>query len=279
MSRTTRTGPRSVPRSVSRVELLRDLDRPTGQVLLVDGVEQSYVDDDPAHLEFEYMQHMALVLDIVHPGAHALRAVHLGGGALSMPRWLAATRPGSPQLAIEASSDVLAAVRDLAPVECEVRLGDALQAVDSLAVGGADIVIWDLYDGPRAVTTGLTLEYVVAMRRLLDDGGLVLLNVSDATPFDVVRPVLAALHTCFDDVVLLAEPSTLRGRRSGNCVLVGRVGADVPHAPLTRAGAAAPVRATVLTGHRLDEFVGDARPATVADPLPLPDPRRGRAFL
>ena len=273
--RTTRVG----PREVSRVELLRDLDRPTGRVLLVDGVEQSYVDDDPAHLEFEYMQHMALVLDVVLSDARALRAVHLGAGALSMPRWLAATRPNSQQLAIEASKDVLAAAHDLAPVACEVRIDDAVQAVETLPAGEADIVIWDLYDGPRAITAGLTLESVLAMRRLLDDGGLALLNVSDMTPFDVVRPVVAALRTCFDDVVLLAEPSTLRGRRSGNCVLVGCVGAKLPRAALARAGAAAPVRATVLAGDKLGDFVGDTKPATLADPLPPPDPRRGRAFL
>ena len=273
--RTTRVG--TVP--VARVELLQDLDRPTGRVLLVDGVEQSYVDDDPSHLEFEYMQHMALVVNTVRPDAQPLRAVHLGGGALSMPRWLAATRPGSPQLAIEASTDVLAAVQGLAPVACEVRVDDAVQAVTTLPAEDADIVIWDLYDGPRAVTAGLTLECVQAMRRLLGSGGLALLNVSDMTPFDVVRPVLAALRTCFDDVVMLAEPSTLRGRRSGNCVLVGCAGGALPHAALARAGAAAPVRATVLAGEKLDAFVGTATPATEADPLPPPDPRRGRAFL
>jgi hypothetical protein len=264
---------------VSRVELLSDLDRPTGRVLLVDGVEQSYVDDDPTHLEFEYMQHMALVNDIVRPEPDRVRAVHLGAGAMSMPRWLAATRPGSQQLAIEASTDVLDAVRDLAPVACEVRIGDAVQAVDTLAAGTADIVIWDLYDGPRAITAGLTLESVQSMRRLLVDGGIALLNVSDMTPFDVVRPVLAALRTCFDDVVLLAEPSTLRGRRSGNCVLVGCVGGALPHVSMARAGAAAPVRASVLADGKLAAFVGDSKPATVADPLPAPDPRRGRAFL
>ena len=274
-SRTTRVG----TRPVSRVELLRDLDRPTGRVLLVAGVEQSYVDDDPTHLEFEYMQHMALVLDIERPGSVPVRAVHLGGGALTMPRWLAATRPGSHQLAIEASTDVLAAVQDLAPVACEIRVDDAVAAVDTLPAAETDVVIWDLYDGPRAVTSGLTLEVIVAMRRMLDDCGVALLNVSDMTPFDVVRPVLAALRTCFDDVVLLAEPSTLRGRRSGNCVLVGRVGAALAHDELARAGASAPVRATVLVGDRLDAFVGDIKPATVAKPLPLPDPRRGRAFL
>lgn len=273
--RTTRVG----TRPVSRVELLRDLDRPSGRVLMVAGVEQSYVDDDPTHLEFEYMQHMALVLDIERPGRVPVRALHLGGGALTMPRWLAATRPGSRQLALESSTDVLETVRDLARVACEVRVDDAVSAVETLPAGDTDVVIWDLYDGPRAITAGLTLEVMVAMRRTLADGGVALLNVSDMTPFDVVRPVLAALRTCFDDVVLLAEPSTLRGRRSGNCVLVGRVGRPLAHDALVRAGAGAPVRATVLADDKLDAFVGDIKPATVADPLPPPDPRRGRAFL
>jgi spermidine synthase len=261
------------------VELLRDLDRPTGRVLLVDGVEQSYVDEDPTHLEFEYMQHMALVLDIERPGPLPVRAVHLGAGALTMPRWLAATRPGSPQIAIETSTEVLAAVRDLAPVACEVRIDDAVRAVETLPTGDADVVIWDLYDGPRAVTSGLTLEVIVAIHRALDGGGVALLNVSDMTPFEIVRPVVAALRTCFDDVALLAEPATLRGRRSGNCVLVARARVPLAHEALARVAASAPVRATVLSGDKLEAFVGDARPATIAEPLPLPDPRRGRAFL
>jgi hypothetical protein len=268
------------PRPVARVELLRDLDRPSGRVLLVDGVEQSYVDDaDPTHLEFEYMQHMALVVDAVRPRPDSLTAVHLGGGALTMARWLAATRPGSRQVAVESSDDVLETLRELAPVVCELVIDDALHALERITPCDADVVIWDLYDGPRAVTLALTIEALRGMRRLLTDRGVLVLNVSDATPFDVVRPVLAAVHACFDDVVLLAEPGTLRGRRSGNCVLVGAVGFSLPTRALVRAGAAAPVRASVLAGANLSAFIGSAVPATTADPLPPPDPARGRAFL
>jgi spermidine synthase len=267
------------PRRRPRVERLRDLDRPTGRVLLVDGVEQSYVDDDPTHLEFEYMQHMALVLDLVTPTGTPVRAVHLGGGGLTMARWLAASRDGSVQIAFESAEDVLEAVRALAPVACEVVVDDAVHAITDLPAGDTDVVIWDLYDGPRAVTDGLTLESVLAIRRLLTDGGVALLNVSDATPFEVVRPVLAALRSSFDDVALLAEPGTLRGRRSGNCVLVGAMGRALPHHSIVRAGAAAPVRASVLSGAALDAFIGTAIPATVAAPLPAPDRLRGRAFL
>ena len=266
------------PRVIGQVELLRDLDRPTGRVLLVEGVEQSYVDDvDDEHLEFEYMQHMAIALDVLRPEREPLRCVHLGGGALTMPRWINATRAGSRHVVVEVSHDVIDVARAVGvPDNCEFVEDDAVRVLRTLPAG-ADLVIWDLYDGPRAITDALTLEAITDMRRLLD-AGVLLLNVSDATPFDVVRPVLAALRECFDDVVLLAEPATLRGRRSGNCVLVGAL-APIPKTELARAGASAWVRASVLADDDLDALIGDALPATTSKPLPRPDARAGRAFL
>jgi hypothetical protein len=139
-------------------------------------------------------------------------------------------------------------------------------------------VIWDLYDGPRVVTSRLTLDVIGQMRRALRPHGLALLNVSDVAPFDVVRPVVAAMLATFDDVALLAQPHTLRGRRSGNCVLAG-VSTALPHAALVRAGAAAPVPARVLTGSKLVAFRGDATPPTSERPLPEPDEVTGRGFL
>ncbi len=274
MTARTRTG--------QRVELLRDLDRDTGWVLLVEGVEQSYVDDtDPLHLEFEYMQHMAVVLDAVHPRPDPVVAVHLGGGALTMARWLAATRPGSRQTVVECSPEVIEVSARLGPVPgCDVVTADVAPALAALPAGTADLVLWDLYDGPRAVVSALTVEAVTAMRRLLrGPAALLVLNVSDATPFAVVRPVLAALRECFADVVMLAEPSTLRGRRSGNCVLAGSVEQELPVPTLTRAAANAPTRARVVAADELAAFVGDAVPGTFLAPLPPPDERLGRGFL
>jgi spermidine synthase len=262
--------------------LLRDLDRSTGWVLLVDGVEQSYVDEvDPTHLEFEYMQHMALVLDAVLPRPVPVRALHLGGGALTMPRWLTATRPGTTQVVIESDPTVLDVVAPLGPVPgCEVIVGEAIRAAQVLPPETFDVVLWDLYDGPRADTATLTGTGVQTMRQVLrPDTGVLILNVSDVVPFEVVRPVLAAMGACCAEVALLAEPSTLRGRRSGNCVLVGSTRSGLPLDELRRVSAAAPVRARVVAGSELDALVGDARPATEDDPLPLPDEALGRGFL
>ena len=262
------------------VELLRDLDRPSGWVLLVDGVEQSYVDvEDPTHLEFEYMQHMAIVIDTVLPRPEAVRALHLGGGAMAMPRWVAATRPGSRQVVVESAADVLSAVAPLGSVEgATVVVADAAQQLATTRARGVDLLLWDLYDGPLAMTSTLSLDGVTQMHRALSPGGLLLLNVSDMMPFEVVRPVLAALRVGFDDVLLLAEPTTLRGRRSGNCVLAASLG-GLPALKIARRAASAPVRGRVLAGESLSRFIADAVPATDDQPLPPPDEATGRAFL
>jgi spermidine synthase len=267
--------------TVPRVELLHDLDRPTGRVLLVDGVEQSYVDiADPTHLEFEYMQHMAVAIDVTQPRPTALDALHLGGGALTMPRWLAATRPGSRHLVVEASPEVVTAIAVLEPVpDCELVASDVADVLGALPANAFDLAIWDLYDGPRAVLGALTMSAISDLRTALRDSGVAVLNISDVTPFDVVRPVVAALRACFADVAVLAEPTTLRGRRSGNCVAVASCSSDLPEQALRRRGAGATARARVVCGEQLDDFVGTAVPPTDESPLPLPDAKLGRGFL
>ena len=264
----------------ARPELLRDLDRDTGWTLLVEGAEQSYVDVvDATHLEFEYMQHIALTVDAVFEDERPLSTLHLGGGACTLARWIAATRPGSEQLVVEASQDILDAVRPLGDIRgARIAHDDAVAVLDAEASDSRDLVIWDLYDGPRVVTSSLTLRIFGEMRRVLRDGGLALLNVSDATPFDLVRPVAAGLRVTFDDVTLLSEPSTLRGRRSGNCVLVG-ASRPLPVPALRRRAAGVPARARVLWGRSLVDFVGGAVPPTEERPLPEPDESVGRGFL
>jgi hypothetical protein len=261
------------------VELLKDLDRSGGWTLMVGGAEQSYVDiDDPAHLEFEYVQHIALVVEAMYGDRAPLDVVHLGGGALTMPRWIAATRPGSRQVVFESSQEILDATRPLGPVPgCDVRLGEAVDGIAGLAAASVDVAIWDLYDGPRAVTAALDLAALWLLRRVLRPDGVAVLNVSDVAPFAVVRPVLAGLRAVAGEVVLLAEPAILRGRRSGNCVLAAA--RSLPVTELRRTAAAAPARARVVGDEAMTEFIGTAQPATPDAPLPQPDEASGRAFL
>ena len=70
---------------------MRDLDRTNAWMLMVDGTPQSYVDlDDPLYLEFEYVRRLGHVVDLAAPAGQPLRVLHLGAGALSLARYVAA---------------------------------------------------------------------------------------------------------------------------------------------------------------------------------------------
>jgi hypothetical protein len=97
------------------VELLADDDRPGGWLLLLDRIRQSYVDlDDPGYLDFEYVQAFADVVDAMPSGP--LAVTHIGGGACTLARYVAQTRPGSPQIVLEPDVALTALVRAPPPM-------------------------------------------------------------------------------------------------------------------------------------------------------------------
>src|SRR5258708_36544823 len=88
--------------STSQFALAADADRPGGWTVLADGFPQSHVDlDDPRHLEFEYVRRLGHIVDLTAPAGQPIRVLHLGGGGLTLARYVAASRPGSRQLAVD----------------------------------------------------------------------------------------------------------------------------------------------------------------------------------
>src|SRR5690606_28491191 len=74
-------------------------DERAGWVVLLDGYPQSHVNvDDPLDLAFEYVALAAAAIDATFPAPDRVRITHVGGGGLTLPRWIEATRPGSPQI-------------------------------------------------------------------------------------------------------------------------------------------------------------------------------------
>src|ERR1700739_192993 len=120
------------------VELLADPDRPRAWTLLVGSTPQSYVDlDDPLYLDFEYVRRIGHLLDLAAPAGQPLQVLHLGGGALSLARYVAATRPGSSQLAGDSDPESIDLARERPPLRqpsrrargrerrIRIRIGDA----------------------------------------------------------------------------------------------------------------------------------------------------------
>ncbi len=98
-------------------ELVADPDRPRAWTLLVDGAPQSHVDlNEPGYLEFEYMRRIGHLIDLAAPPGEPLRVLHLGAGALTLARYVAVTRPGSGQLAVESDAALADLVRRRLPL-------------------------------------------------------------------------------------------------------------------------------------------------------------------
>ncbi|HKN99369.1 MAG TPA: fused MFS/spermidine synthase, partial [Pseudonocardiaceae bacterium] len=143
-------------------EVVTDPDLPGGRTLLVDGTPQSHVDlDDPAHLVFEYARRIGHVVDLMPDGP--LRALHLGGGGLTLPRYVAATRPGSGQQVVEVDGALLDLVRRELPLgrstRMRLRTGDARDVLATVPAGAFDLLVVDVYAAGRMPARLASVEF------------------------------------------------------------------------------------------------------------------------
>ncbi|MFH8252187.1 spermidine synthase [Microbacterium sp. B2969] len=251
----------------------------SGHELIVDGTPQSHVDlDDPTHLHFEYVARMGAVIDRLRMPGQPLTAVHLGAGALTIPRYVEATRPGSRQQVIELEPALVDLVRENLPLPrgaaIRVRIGDARDGLGRLPaalVGAVDLLVSDVYSGAQTPAHLTTIEFYTAAARLLAPDGVLLVNVADGAGLSFARRQVATVRAVLAHVVVLAEVQTLKGRRFGNLVIAASP-APLPTEWLPRLMAAGPHPAKVAQGTELDEFVRGARPATDVDATPSPKP-------
>jgi predicted O-methyltransferase YrrM len=249
-------------------ELVPDLDRQGSWMLYLNDVPQSHVDlDDPRYLEFEYVRRIGHLIDLAFPEAQPVRALHLGGGAMTLPRYIAATRPGSSQFVVETDAALTALVRKHLPMpgprygRTRVRQGDAREVLESVRPNNYDLVISDVYDGPATPSHLTTAEYVTATARALRPGGVYAVNVADGPPLKHVRGQIATLRYVYKNCCMIAEAGVLKGRRTANLVLAGGQ-RDLPYGELRRRCAGDPFPARVLDGAELDKFTGGAAVVT-----------------
>ncbi|CAM5670436.1 Spermine synthase OS=Streptomyces alboniger OX=132473 GN=CP975_12600 PE=4 SV=1 [Streptomyces alboniger] len=259
-------------------ELIPDRDRARAWTLLIDGAPQSHVDlDDPAYLSFEYQRRLGHVIDLVAPPGRPVHAVHLGGGALTLARYVAATRPRSTQQVVERDAPLVQLVRrelPLAPTaRIRVRSTDAREGLAKVPDGWADLVIADVFSGARTPAHLTSTEFLGEVRRALKPGGWYAANLADGPPLAHLRGQIATAAACFPELALVADPTVLRGKRFGNAVLVA-CDHPLPLAELTRRAASDPHPGRVEHGKSLTDFAGGASPVTdaaaVASPAPPP---------
>jgi spermidine synthase len=245
--------------------VVADPERDTGRVLMLDTLRHSYVDvDDPTHLEFEYVRAIAATVEAAVPEG-PISALHLGGGGLTLPRWLAATRPGTRSQVLEVDPGVVDIDREQLELrtseELRVRVVDARVGLADEKPDGRELVVGDAFGGLSVPWQLTTREAVRLVDRALTDDGVYAVNLIDHPPLRFVRAELATLRAVFPHVVLLARAPVIAGQDGGNVVAVAsrspldaqRLRETLPDVDLAW---------QVADGQALDRFVGDAEVLT-----------------
>ena len=287
-----------------KAKLVQSRRRPGRFELSVDGIPQSVVSmTDPTDLEYDYTRHIARAMDAAAEPDAPLFTVHLGAGALTLARYVEATRAGSPQLVVEFEPALYAAVIGALPLapgsDVRVIFGDARTVADAelpdekaspvpsspppglgaAATGGtavaaewvdARFTVVDLWDAAVIRHRVASQEFYRRVAARSAATGVVAVNLLDGHPFEYSRRQAATLASVFDHiaVVLDAEPEDDEGPL-GNVVIFA---SDEPLDIVTTPDLLGTPRPHFLHGGDLTSWIGDARIMTDADGTDSPDP-------
>lgn len=287
-----------------KAKLVESKRRPGRYELSVDGIPQSVVSmTEPTELEYAYIQHIARAIDAAAEPGQPLFTVHLGAGALTLARYVGATRTGSPQLVVEFEPALYAAVIAALPLpagtDLRVIFGDARAVADAEFVGegrssvpsspspalgvaatGATAVdaewvdarftVVDLWDAAVIRHRVASQEFYRRVAARSAANGVVAVNLLDGHPFEYSRRQAATLSTVFEHVavVLDADPTDDEGPL-GNVVIFA---SDEPLDIVTTPDLLGTPRPNILHDGRLASWIAEARIMTDADGTDSPDP-------
>ena len=257
---------------------------PGSLLLTIGATPQSHLNiGHPDVLQFEYIRRIGHVIDLITTPTTPLTALHLGGGALTLPRYLETTRPGSRQQVIEWEPDLIDLVRRHAPWESSwsirVRYGDARHMLDRLPAGlqeSCDLIVVDLFAGDHTPAHLTSTEFYEATLRYLKPTGTLAVNIVDGPGQHFARSQWATLSALCGFVGVVGEASIVRGRRLGNLVTIGRLEQQEPQwwPELSRLG---PHPSATLSGTKLAHLISGHAPVT--DQTATPSPRLGKGFI
>ncbi|WP_298251371.1 spermidine synthase [uncultured Arthrobacter sp.] len=249
---------RWLPATGAYAELDEDAFIDGALILSIGGAQQSHVDVlHPERIFYEYLQRIAHVIDLLGPAGAPLRVLHLGAGALTLVRYVQATRPGSRQTAVDVDAELLDFVLDAVPLPhgtaCEIVAGDAADVVLEEADGAFDVVVLDIFAGADAPAHLTSPDFAGHLLRICAEDGVVLVNVGDDPPLDFARAQARQLSSLAPATAVLTEAAMVDGGQAGNVIVAARR-SPWPDTWTTALLAAGPHPAAVLVGLELAAF-------------------------
>ena len=162
----------------------REIEGRTIRTLTLDQLLHSYVSiEDPTFLVYSYEKVFADVATYIARDNPDLRALFIGGGGYTMPRFLEVTYPESNLEVIEidpAVTQVATEYLGLIPNTKIVTYNqDARMSVPQLENGQYDLIIGDAFNDVSVPYHLTTLEFNEQLHDLLTDEGVYMVNVVD----------------------------------------------------------------------------------------------------
>jgi spermidine synthase len=211
--------------SYNCVQIELDPERSTAELLLLDRGYNSEVDlTEPGYLGFPYENWIADAVNAKWPAKQPLDAVFVGGGAFTLPRWLAATRPGSRSDTLEVDGELVEFDRKELGLRTNADLrstvGDARRTMRREPTASADLVVGDAFSSRTVPWQLMTTEWLREVRRVLKPDGMYALNMIDYPPLSLLRAESATLLGSFNRVRLISDAGAGGRPAGGNAVLL-----------------------------------------------------------
>ena len=195
------------------------------RALTLDRLVHSYTSlDNPTKLVYGYEKIYAEVTAYRAQQDDPLRALFVGGGGYTFPRYMEALYPDSDIHVIEIDPGVTQVAHDLLGLDRDTRIvsynEDARLYLEREPSGAYDLIMGDAFNDFSVPYHLTTKEFNDRVRAWLDDDGLYMVNIIDGPRADFLRAYLHTLRQTFQHVYLAPTNDAWRRASRSTFVLI-----------------------------------------------------------
>jgi spermidine synthase len=203
----------------------QERDGETVRVLVLDRLVHSYSSlNDPTHLVYGYEQVYAQVTAQQARSKPDLRALFIGGGGYTFPRYMEAVYPQSELTVVEIDPGVTRTAYDALGLKRDTRIvsynEDARLFMEKNPPQPYDLILGDAFNDYSVPYHLTTLEFNRRVRAWLAPEGLYMVNMIDGVRRDFLRAFVYTLQQTFRHVYVIPSLSAWRNSPRETFVLI-----------------------------------------------------------
>jgi spermidine synthase len=239
------------------------------RVLVLDRLVHSYSSlRDPTRLVYGYEQVYARLTAQLAKSHPNLRALFLGGGGYTFPRYMEAIYPQSELAVVEIDPGVTLTAYTLLGLQRDTRIvtynEDARLFLAKPPTRPYDLILGDAFNDYSVPYHLTTREFNQRVRAWLAPDGLYMINMIDGVRRDFLRAFIYTLQQSFRHVVVIPTNALWRDSPRMTFVLVA-TDATLDLTPLNAAGESESFAPDVLNETQVNELLAEGRVTLLTD--------------